>query len=417
MAVPLPILGALLLQAASASDVHQPALFKEMLSKRSSAVKTLSAIVMERSSAGPQFTEYVDRMALAGELLKEKRPERANEAKSLADRSSAIRKFGFASNEARYRCLASEARFLRIEELFGKAPVVSIFADGLWTNYQPPHQGGPSSDRLPAAGRMHVSEQAHPLLNFRVMAGLAIPVESFFPDTFHLSDNARKTGAVEWPEVFVLCMNGELEIAHEATGATLAFTSSPLTKVGLPLYRFKVFLDRKAAFLPAKLVVEDLVMGIKNVDPYYRTVRVMEWAGYGDHNGILTPTECRVHGLTHFSDVRRDRSPDEWRPITLDIKRMVYVLSEMRVNEAMDAAQFKIEPALGSSVTDRVKSETYVVGSAGEALNKTAIAALDQFGDPVRPTPWLWYGLAGVAALAAALAFAWRRRTQRRAVA
>lgn len=422
---------ALLARAENPPQSVQAASMADMLAARTTMVNSLTAEVRQFTEPGSQLRELADRMEQVAGVMTARFPERANEAKDLADRAGNARRYGSTRYCSLFRVAIKSPAMMRIES-FGRVdeggtyesePRLLLYRDGAWTVYRPPSRSVAHSGRLPDSGSILVLKENQTPVQPRVVTALAVPVERFFGEVFNLSQEAVRTGAVSWSELMNLTSAQPKQMAMKGLAGlpkplpALSFTSRSLPKGSLPLYRFTVCFDPAEGYQPVAYEAEDLVTGISNSEPYYRTVARLRWSGYRETRGAWLPNRCQAEGFQHFIEAPTDAPMAEWRLTTYAATQVRTELSHLSVNEGVGDDRFAFAPPPGASVADQEKGVKYVVGSAGEALNKTAIAALDQFGDPVRPTSWLWYGLAGAAVLLAALGLLWRRRVQRRAIA
>jgi hypothetical protein len=159
-----------------------------------------------------------------------------------------------------------------------------------------------------------------------------------------------------------------------------------LRKEGTPFCRLRVWFDPEFEYCPVRL--ESDVLKGDGEQAQYVHFHIVEWMEPTRlRGGFVQPLRCALHWHSIFS-LPRDDGTAEWFPgKAYNIKTTDVVISDVRINGPLDDAAFAFAPPAGTSVRDEIAEYTYLVGSAGEELEKRAI---EERESGVTPPPRRW---------------------------
>jgi hypothetical protein len=166
-----------------------------------------------------------------------------------------------------------------------------------------------------------------------------------------------------------------------------------LRKTGLPRCRLRVWFDPQHDYCPVRFESDILEKNEADATHQYIHWDVIEWSDFRRlPDGIVQPFHCAIHWHTFFGLPRNTGSDDRFPAISYNTKTTDCVLSDVRINEPLDGALFELAPPRGTHVRDELAGFAYIVGSAGEELEKRALQERErsQLGRPRAWSSWQW---------------------------
>ena len=289
--------------------------------------------------------------------------------------------------------LAIRGTWRRVENFEGRdrqrPNEISVFRDGVWSHWIPQRQGPGVTQRQ--AHRV-VTEEAPSTLGLEVALGLSCPPMARIP-----VEPTSQALAVTWAEILT---------PYDAAGARVTDTQRGRL-IDMPHRKFKtlrlqVEMGKEPPFplLTVKVFTE--------INPgTWLLARHVEWSKHVEFNGI--PMAQEMWWANRRQVLVADDGPvDSWKLGQYEDTVYTERLAELEIEPDLPDSVFALPtPEPGSQVYDIVKGETYVIGSAGEILERTAIAArgLETGG------AWRWWaGGLGLIVAAFAACWWWRRR-------
>lgn len=268
--------------------------------------------------------------------------------------------------------LAIRGTWRRVENFEGRdrqrPNEISVFRDGVWSHWIPQRQGPGVTQRQ--AHRV-VTEEAPSTLGLEVALGLSCPPMARIP-----VEPTSQALAVTWAEILT---------PYDAAGARVTDTQRGRL-IDMPHRKFKtlrlqVEMGKEPPFpLLAVKVFTEINPGT------WLLARHVEWSKHIEANGI--PMAQEMWWANRRQVLVADDGPvDSWKLGQYEDTVYTERLTELEVDPDLPDSVFALPaPEPGTQVYDRVRGETYVIGSAGEILERTAIAARGLQSS--RVTPW-----------------------------
>jgi hypothetical protein len=148
---------------------------------------------------------------------------------------------------------------------------------------------------------------------------------------------------------------------------------APASQWGMPGRRVRIWLDPAQDYCPVRCEVDFLEPDEVGGNHRYIHRDVVEWSDFVRlPSGFVLASHCTEHVYLHFSLPSGDenRTPAK----AYNTKDIDAVLSNVRINEPLAKSLFDVVPPTGTHVRDDVVGYAYLVGSAGEELEKIALA-------------------------------------------
>ncbi|MGE3313947.1 MAG: hypothetical protein AB7O26_02445 [Planctomycetaceae bacterium] len=366
----------------------------DVLQSRSDSVKTFAADIVVVSRPGEEIPALAAERRRYADWVDKQHPELA---KQNADFRAGIDRMQSGPTVTyRYRYMADAKGRIRVERLSDpsekNAPqpgVVSlrIFTGSEWKSYMEStdvETGGRTAD-------LTIQEKDRENLSWHEIArGLGVflsPRFRFDSLSFDLSPRSEAVQVVRWEE---LIRNLPGDSTHEEDSMppgggdakpSLILETKPHKDTGKGVLRFQAWFDPQHAFTLCGLTANNLEPAgegrwdhLKNYD--------VQWSDPAEIDSLPVFRECRVRFFEHFPTTDDSKPDKEWGHRAYHIRDFAYTFTNIRINGPLDPASFDVTPVAGTNVIDESKGYVYVVGKAGEELQKTAISERER-----RPAP------------------------------
>jgi hypothetical protein len=298
-------------------------------------------------------------------------------------------------------------------------PVIYLFRSDRWQTFSSAGEHRP----VPQLS-IYGTHQRFYLPYMEVALANAVPLDNMLLDNFRLTSRATLIQQLPWLDFLSIADGGlvverqDLEKRKDVPTRFFEITTPPWKETGLGLFRGRLWLDADHGYMPSRLECYDLEPDRIDKKHSYLLSRVVEWSDPLDlPEGVTVPQTCKIRIYEPYPEVDERRGKDFLRK-AYEIRVWEIRVSRIQINQPLDDSLFEIKAPMGTHVADHAQGYTYVIGSAGEELQKTAIALRDSSGNPIVPrsglsrTMLLVYAIALTACVAGAY-WAYRKRYRR----
>jgi hypothetical protein len=362
---------------------------RDVLQSRTESMKTFQADVDVVARPGQDLPDLAEERRRYAAWVDKNHPELAKDNAQF--RAGIERMLKSPTTTYKYKYAVDGAGRIRVERLSDPsekdAPqpgVVSVrlFNGDEWKSYME------STDRTTGQRKAGLSirpQERENLSWIEIARGLGIfasPKFQFNALKFDVSRRAAAAQVLGWSEVF---RNLPLETSREESSfppgggdakPSLVFESKPYLETGKGLFRLQVWFEPSHGFAICGLTASDLEPagdGKWDFLPNY----TIDWSDPAEVGAVPLYRRSRIRFYEH-TPVTDDTKPNEqWAQRAFNTHDFEDTFSNIRVNETVNPADFEITPIAGTNVIDEPKGYTYVVGKAGEELEKTAISERD----------------------------------------
>jgi hypothetical protein len=183
---------------------------------------------------------------------------------------------------------------------------------------------------------------------------------------------------------------------------------------GQPTYRLRLWLDPDLAYMPVRMECQAVAWDADQGAPFFLAKQILEWTEPVEPQpGINMASRAVMRWFTSYPQVRDNQDPENWPLKNYEDIVREFRFSNIRVNEPIPPGLFIIAPPPATFVIDRISGFRYVVGSAGEELEKSALELIDSASAAKNSTlsrRILAYSTVTVIGLASTLAYILMRR-------
>ncbi len=321
-------------------------------------------------------------------IIKRKYPSRSSMIKSYADREKVLQQK--LTGISHFTIDYADRDTVLIKDYGDKAgndesmpKLISLLQNHEWTHYTPSTRLGNSV--VPAQGSALINKQFRGLKPIPVLLGFGLESDQLFT----LSEQSKPKGYYSWDEIIELNQKGTIELLPSDIVSSdgtkhrcklLQITTEKGSNSPIGFYRWDIFLDIEKGLCPVK------VIGYTSTDPKdgesYRIVDyVIEY-----HNlklldsGLYLPHEMSYTTYEDFFIPDESKNMEDWRKISLDVGKTVVRLDSVKNDDNITSKSLEVSLPAGTRISNHVTGYTFVVGSAGEAIDKTAIAVKQHLG-------------------------------------
>jgi len=369
---------------AQAESSPEKAGLAAILRARAEQIQTFQAEVRLDITGGTDRAAANEARLAYAAWVEKNHPELAKEVKPYRENLGQSAEFKLKSSRARY--IADAAGRIRVERLpvdpqtpNGSSVSILTFTGEDWNSYRE----GDDRKTGERVGTLNIHQDERRNQNWvEVARGAGIAADPLFAFDLHLQLSRRAVASktVDWNEVFQLFPP---EQCHEETSTppggsgplpSLRIEPPPFKETGLGVHRIQIWFSPEQGYAPVALVASDLQPaggGKWHLLPNH----VVAWSDPAEFEGGLTLfRKCLIRFYNSVPEVTDGTPRKEWRRQAYEMMRYDYTFSNVQVNESLDAKQFEVQPVAGTNVVDESKGYLYVVGNAGEELQKTALS-------------------------------------------
>jgi hypothetical protein len=279
-----------------------------------------------------------------------------------------------------------------------RPPEVLNYRDGVWKTWAPSSQPGRPPD-------FTISDSTSAELALPAYLGLSFFASNGAGLHFRLPPHAKRSGLIPWSLILAEFDTRAARTQRLEGGWLVTLASHHHLANQMPFLRLEL---RFAAEPPYVLQSLSLDAIMTKVEKHYSPRVRQHWSEFREVGGILVPHSFADAWLVQGFIPEEGRGLNDWVATAHELSIKTTQISELELNVELPDALFE-PPALpaGTSVVDKVRGEAYVVGQAGEILERTALAARDLQSGTLW---WPWYTGAGALLFAIGLWLFWRWR-------
>ncbi len=393
----------------------------EVLRSRAGTVRTLQAdVAITETFEGPDSPRYLqtlrDRITWYGKQNQPVPPGLASMAKAaeapVPPRTFYFRYFFQSPGLLRLECFR-QASFA--EEARGP---VSVFTGERWQSFSPAtaeeKQQGIQHDLLIRG------KEGGPEWHIDVALGMGVFTQDLGMELAKLGPRVEGSGQVPW-DVYLGTLPLEAARAgrqplpgSEVARPFLELNGRPFKDTQCPGRRMRLWFDDTRAYLPLRVESERVAVDKMTGNPFLLPTSIIEWSDPRTlPDGFTVATTATVRWFGTAVPPVEGAPPEKWTQRSFETGKNVFRFSNVRVNEPLDPALFKVDPPVGTHVVDEVAHETYITGSAGRQLRKMALQTREELPPPEQAmggrAAW-WFAAGAVAAILAVGAVLYHRR-------
>jgi len=370
----------------------------EILAARDKSVASISATVeftQRPSPDGPRLAKAMHDHArwLRGVARDEKRAKKMEENAELYIDTPTVRRFGHyfrADGPVRARIAVSGTEFTDASGASTTrkpgVEIVHVYTGDRWKTYLPSEWSGST---LPV-NSMNIHKEFR--LNdelFEVALGTAMLVHPMWTSSADLSPEAAALRQVPWSEVTRLlepvAKPDRMPPDPAVPWGTMIELSPPGQRsADAPVMpHLRIWLDAEHGYCPRRVQLDSSWVHPRTGARYWNPDLVVEWDQIADVPGTgELPMRCAMHHYSQYVSVDEGAPEEQWPMRTCETHITEYRFSDVRVGDALDDALFDVVPPAGTNVIDEVGNSHYLVGSAGEQLQKTALELRKMSSEP-----------------------------------
>ncbi len=369
---------------------------KDLLLARETAVETFRAEVSQVVRAGADRRRLSQDLQLFARWLKTNMPgkERNTELNAEAMWSSSNM-----NKEYQFRYYSHGGERIRIESygLLQESPrkddpVVHVFTGNKWQEYFPLSRMAPTH----SFSEMTVhSRKRDSLPQLEVARGCGVPVNQDLEQMDTLNDAERCLAFIGWSKLLgsiAKRMEETTDVVPEGskTLPVLVVTSTEFKNVGMGEYRVRIWFDSTNEFTPVVACCESLEPPNVDVEGFHYLVsRIVEWRDYvRSSSGLLVPGTARIRFFQRFAKPRSGVESINWPSASYEVTVHEFTFSDIATDLELHEELFDISPTEGTNVVDEPAGERYIIGSAGEQLNRSALRLRERIGPSEPKSRW-----------------------------
>ncbi len=375
-----------LLIYAQVVPAQEQADFRAVLVARENAIKSFQADLVVVWSPGDERNEAADARLHIADWMDKSRPGKS--PKGLRQSIEEYR--AMPTNEEHFRYLVNAKGQTRLEQVpvpslggaYNRADrlYVHVYTGDEWKSYLEATDDS-TNQRV---GSLNVDKQRVDQTSYEVARGIGLPISSLaLSDSkdHQLSRRATSLGAIGWSELFRILSPKQyrVEMSTPPGGKdplpVLVMETQPFRDTGLWGSRVEAWFAPEHGYALRALRTSKLrTAGVPEKWELLPTSTV-EWSEPIDlEEGIPFYQKCRMCFMDLIL-VPDDSQPDSvWASRGYDRSHADFQFSDVHVNKPLEDALFEVHPIAGTNVIDEPKGYLYVVGNAGEELQKTALA-------------------------------------------
>ena len=279
-------------------------------------------------------------------------------------------------------------------------PDVKIYREGVWKVWAPSRSSGSGRP-----GDFSITESASSDRALSAYLGLSFFTSNGVSFHLRLPHHSKLSGIIPWSLVLEHFDTHSAKTRLRAGEWIVALESRDKTVDQTPHMRVELGFAAEPPYVLHSLSL-DSVAGRAGKCYLYPRVR-QKWSQFREVAGILVPTMFSDAFLVQGLVPEEGRSPDDWAMTSLELSIKTTQIIDLELNIELPDALFQHEIPPGTHVLDEVRGEAYVVGQAGEILERTALAARDLQSGTLW---WPWYTAGGALLFAIGLWLFWRWR-------
>ncbi|MGE3313945.1 MAG: hypothetical protein AB7O26_02435 [Planctomycetaceae bacterium] len=377
---------AVVLVTAGTGIADEPPELRSVLNAREEAGKSFEADVQVVSKPGPDRNAYAEARLRFADWIDKNRPEL--KTNSLREDVSRMKADGPVLSR-KYRYSVSRTGQIRVEHMPSdnreadeqlQARRTHVYNGSQWRLYS---EGNDSRTGDSVSGLI-IRQQEHKYGWFEIARGVATELHPLMTTELVRFDLPRRSTDVQivgWSDLLRNVPNEQSRIALETPPngkdpkPSLSFETPPIGGRMAGAYRLQVWFEPSHGYIPVSLVGSLLQPSGDEGRFQFQPHFAVHWSE--PENLADGGTFYRKCLFRFFDQVPLpiDSRPDtEWPQADFDMEHHEFVFENVKVNTPLDVAKFDIAPAPGTHVTDEQKGFTFIVGKAGEELEKAAIA-------------------------------------------
>lgn len=371
-----------------------PVSLKQLLEARVDAIDSLKASVAFTRRPGKDVTVFSANQKKFAEWLRavEHDAETADQVQArsaLLDkpRASPTRYFLFHGNGG--RCRAEE---FSGPSLNAPARSLQVFTGNQWQMLTP-RSAKYRNPEMTITGDYRATLPA-----IDVARGVALPVDARLAVHLPVPKEALASGSLSLRDAFDSLFSGGSSREYFeplASGGpplpVLELATPEFRDTGRGYYQVRWFFDPRNGYCPVRMECSVLEPHRSSGGTTYLLTEAVDWAKPVDlGNGQRFPCHATIHYGLRDAPVEDGVSSNDWQGRSFEMHNHDFEFSKLSDDAASDGL-YAIHPPAGTNVVNEMAGERYLVGSAGQQLERTALALRSDLGAAVPPNShWSW---------------------------